>query len=123
MQPLHVVLLQSDSGISQNLIASLSNSASHVHLVRSSEELRRSIVNNHAGAVILDLELPSFSDVEQLSREFPDVSIVCNHRVADEQMWTESLNAGASDCCPSSDTRGMARAALANASQRSSPAA
>ena len=123
MRPLNVVLLQGDSGISQNLIASLSTSAHHVHLARSSEELRRSIVNNHAGAVILDLELASLSDVEQLSREFPDVSIVCNHRLADEQMWTESLNAGASDCCPSSDAKGIARAALANFSQRSSPAA
>lgn len=114
MQPLNVVLLQSDCGISQNLIASLSDSSSHVHLARSSEELRRSIVNNHAGAVILDLELSSLSDVEKLSREFPDVSIVCNHRIADEQMWTATLNAGAADCCPSSDTKAIARAALAN---------
>jgi DNA-binding NtrC family response regulator len=116
MQPLDVVLLQGDSGISQNLIASLSTSAHHVHLARSPEELRRSIVNNHAGAVILDLELSSLSDVEQLSREFPEVSIVCNHRLADEQMWTATLNAGAADCCPSSDTKGIARAAMASSS-------
>lgn len=113
MQPLNVVLLQSDSGISQNLIASLSNSTNEVHLARSTGELRSSIVNHRAGAVILDLELSSISDVEQLSREFPSVSIVCNHRVADEEMWTASLNAGAADCCPSSDTKGIARAALA----------
>jgi len=69
--------------------------------------------------VILDLELSSLSDVEQLSREFPDVSIVCNHRIADEQMWTATLNAGATDCCPSSDTKGIARAALANSPQHS----
>ncbi len=116
MQPLDVVLLQGDSGISQNLIASLTTSARHVHLARSSEELRRSIVSNHAGAVILDLELSSLSDVEHLSREFPEVSIVCNHRIADEQMWAATLNAGAADCCPSSDTKGIARAAMASSS-------
>lgn len=110
MQPLNVVLLQSDSGISKSLVDSLSKSSNEVHLARSSGELRSSIRNHHARAVILDLELSSLSDVEQLSREFPEVSIVCNHRVADEKMWTASLNAGASDCCPSSDTKGIARA-------------
>jgi DNA-binding NtrC family response regulator len=114
MQPLNVVLLQSDSGISQNLVASLSASDQHVHLARSSEELRRSIVNYHAGAVIVDLEAAPLSEVERLSHDFPDVSIVCNHRIADEQMWTASLTAGAADCCPSSDTKAIAKAALAH---------
>lgn len=112
MQPLNVVLLQSDSTISRNLIASLSDAENRVHLARSSNELRSSIVNHHANAVILDMEVSSLSDVEQLSREFPQVSIVCNHRLADEQMWTATLTAGAKDCCPSSDTKGIARAAL-----------
>jgi len=94
-------------------MASLSDSANHVHLARSAEDLRDSIVNYHAAAVILDLEASSLSDVERLSHEFPNVSIVCNHRIADEKMWAATLNAGAKDCCPSSDTKGIARAALA----------
>jgi DNA-binding NarL/FixJ family response regulator len=118
MQLLNVVLLQSDFGISQNLIASLSNSTNEIHLARSSGELRSSIVDHHAAAVILDLEVSSLSDVEQLSREFPGVSIVCNHRLADEEMWTATMNAGAADCCPSYDTKSIAKAALANSSSR-----
>ncbi|MGH9512126.1 MAG: hypothetical protein ACRD2U_08305 [Terriglobales bacterium] len=120
MQPLNVVLFQGDSGISQNLIASLSDSANHIRLAHSSQELRSYIHDQHPAAVIMDLELSSLSEVEQLSHEFPDVSIICNHRVADEQMWTASLNAGAADCCPSSDTKGIARAAIASSSQTSS---
>jgi hypothetical protein len=27
--------------------------------------------------------------------------------VADEEMWTRTLSAGADDCCPSSDMRGI----------------
>lgn len=112
MQPPNVVLLQSDSAISQNLVASLSRSTNEVYLARSTRELRSSIVDHHARAVVLDLEMSSLSDVEQLSRDFPGISIVCNHRLADEQMWTATLNAGATDCCPSYDTNGIAKAAL-----------
>jgi DNA-binding NtrC family response regulator len=114
MEPLNVVLLQSDSAISQNLIASLSKSTNEIYTARSRRELRSSILNHHAGAVILDLEASTLADVRELSREFPDVSIVCNHRLADEDMWTATMNAGAVDCCPSYDTRSIAKAALAN---------
>jgi DNA-binding NarL/FixJ family response regulator len=117
MQPLNVVLLQSDSGISQDLVSSLSDSANHIHLARTPEELRTSIVNYHPAAVILDLELSSLSEVERLSRDFPGVSIVCNHRIADEKMWAATLNAGAADCCPSSDTKAIAKAALASSAR------
>lgn len=117
MQPLNVVLLQGDSAISKKLVDSLSEVSGEVHVVGSSGELRNSIRNHHARAVILDLELSSLFDVQQLSREFPGVSIVCNHRIADEEMWTASLNAGAADCCPSSDTKGIARALATSSSE------
>jgi DNA-binding NtrC family response regulator len=123
MEPLNVVLLQSDSAISQNLIASLSKSTNEIYTARSRRELRSSIVNHHAGAVILDLEASSLADVEELSRDFPGVSIVCNHRLADEDMWTATMNAGAADCCPSSDTRSIARAALARSARKNTVAA
>ena len=35
---------------------------------------------------------------------------MCNHRLADEEMWTATLNAGAADCRPSQDARGIVRA-------------
>jgi hypothetical protein len=69
------------------------------------------------------METASISDVERLSREFPQACIVCTHRLADEDMWTAAVNAGAADVCPPSDTRGIVRTALRNASITNSAAA
>ena len=49
----------------------------------------------------------ALAEVETLKKEFEGVRVICNHRVADEEMWTRSLSVGADDCCPSSDTRGI----------------
>ena len=47
-----------------------------------------------------------------LKKEFQGIRVICNHRVADEEMWTRTLSAGADDCCPSSDMRGILFAAV-----------
>ncbi|MGA8150967.1 MAG: hypothetical protein WB952_08465 [Terriglobales bacterium] len=112
MPSLHVVLLQSDSGVAKSLVSALSNSFDSVHLSRSLGELRTSIIRHRARVAILDLEKASFSDVRTLSGDFPGACIVCTHRCADEEMWTAALNAGASDVCSSWDTSGVVRAAL-----------
>jgi DNA-binding NarL/FixJ family response regulator len=114
MQPLDVVLLQSDSGVAQSLVSALSNSCASVHQVDSFGELRSGIAKHRAGIAILDMEAASISDIERLSREFPETCIVCTHRLADDAMWTAAVNAGATDVCPPSDTRGILRAALRN---------
>ena len=62
-------------------------------------------------AIIVDLEAASLSEVEELKREFQGTRIVCNHRVADEEMWTRTLTAGADDFCPSNDVRAILSAA------------
>ena len=116
MQPLNVVLLQSDSRVAQSLVSALANTFSSVRQVQSLGELRASIAKHRAGIAILDMETVSISDVEHLSREFPKACIVCTHRLADEDMWTAAVNAGAADVCPPSDTRGIVRTALRNAS-------
>jgi hypothetical protein len=69
------------------------------------------------------MEAASISDVEHLSREFPKARIICTHRLADDNMWTAALNAGAADICPPSDTRGIVRAALGDAEMKRSAAA
>ena len=122
MQPLNVVLLQNDSGVAQALVSALASSAS-VRQVKSLGELRHSIAKHVTGIAILDMEAASMSDVEHLSREFPKARIVCTHRLADDNMWTAALNAGAADVCPPSDTRGIVRAALGNADMKQSAAA
>jgi DNA-binding response OmpR family regulator len=107
MQPSNVVLLQSDPNMAQTLAVSLSNSFHRVYVARSLNELRHAAAKHQPFAIILDLEAANLDDVESLKRDFNQVRIVCNHRVADEEMWTHSLRVGADDCCPSSDTRGI----------------
>lgn len=123
MQPLNVVLLQSDSRVALSLVSALANTFSSVHQVQSLGELRTSIAKHRAGIAIMDMEAASLSDVEHLSREFPKACIVCTHRLADEDMWTAAVNAGAVDVCPPSDTQGILRAALRNGPMTQSAAA
>ena len=123
MQPFNVILLQSDSRVAQSLVSALANNFGSVHQVQSLGELRTSIAKHRAGVAILDMETASMSDVEHLSREFPKACIVCTHRLADEDMWTAAVNAGAADVCPPSDTRCIVRTALRNASMTQSAAA
>jgi len=114
MQSLNVVLLQSDPGTAQFLVAPLCNFFRSVRQARSFGDLQNSVAKQGAGVVILDLEMASIPDVEQLCHDFPGIYVVCNHRVADEEMWAASLNAGAADCYCSDDTRGILTAALCN---------
>ncbi|MBZ5722204.1 MAG: hypothetical protein LAO03_17670 [Acidobacteriia bacterium] len=123
MQSLNVILLQSDSSVAQTLVASLCSSFHSVRMVRSLDELRTSIPKHRCDVVVLDMEVATLSDVERLSREFPQACIVCTHRLADEEMWTAALNAGAVDICPSTDAQSILMAALRNGSQTRSAAA
>ena len=118
-----VVLLQSDPLLAKSLMASLCNSFRSVHIAPSLDDLRSSVAKHRADVAIVDIERASLSDVHRLSSEFPGVGIVCTHRLADEEMWTEALNAGAADICPSNDTRGIIIAAKRSAGMMHSAAA
>src|SRR5258708_6920628 len=112
MQPSNVMLLQSDPRVAQTLVVSLSNSFHRVHVAKSVDELRYAAAKHHPFAMIVDLESATLADVESLKRDFHEIRVVCNHRVADEEMWTRTLNAGADDCCPTSDMRGILQATV-----------
>jgi DNA-binding NarL/FixJ family response regulator len=112
MQHTNIVLLQSDPIIAQTLAALLSDSFHHVHVAQSVDELRNAAAKNRPAAIVLDLESASLADVETLKKEFSGIRVICNHRVADEEMWTRTLSVGADDCCPSSDTRGILSSAV-----------
>jgi DNA-binding NarL/FixJ family response regulator len=112
MQTSNVVLLQSDPNVARTLAASLTNSFHSVHVTKSLDELRHAAAKHRPHVMIVDLETATLADVESLKREFQATRIICNHRVADEEMWTRTLNAGADDCCPSSDTRSILYSAL-----------
>jgi DNA-binding NarL/FixJ family response regulator len=109
--------------VAQCIVSALGSTFSSVRQVQSLGELRTSIAKHRAGIAILDMEAASISDVEHLSREFPTACIVCTHRLADENLWTAAVNAGAADVCPPSDTQGILRTALRNASITHSAAA
>ncbi|HJT01960.1 MAG TPA: hypothetical protein VJ756_22900 [Terriglobales bacterium] len=76
-----------------------------------------------AQVVIVDLELVSRTEVEWLRREFPGICLVCTHRLADDEMWTEMVEAGASDLCYSADCQSILSAALRSTQSAKSIAA
>jgi DNA-binding NarL/FixJ family response regulator len=123
MQPLNVVVLQGDPGIASSLGTALSISFSSVHNASSASELRDLLKPNKRGVLILDIETVPLREVGRLSADFPQASIVCTHRVPDEDMWLAALAAGAADICPSSDISAIVRSALGSASSAASAAA
>ena len=122
MQPCNIVLLQSDPQVAQTLVASLSNSFHRVHVVLTISDLHEIVARHRPFAVVLDLESATVADVESLTREFQGVRILCNHRVADEEMWTRTLSAGADDCFRTSDMRGILSAAMGHTAMAQSVA-
>jgi DNA-binding response OmpR family regulator len=115
MQALTIIVLQSDPRLSQALAATLSHHYHSVHVAKSLDELWISIPQHRADVAILDIEHSCLEEVARLHRQFPSVSILCTHRVADEEMWAAALNAGASDMCPALDTEGILMSAERNA--------
>jgi DNA-binding response OmpR family regulator len=101
-----VVVLEKDSSLVQFLIAGLRPHFS-VLAAQSNKELRETVAGTHSDAVILNLEHGKFSDVENLRHDFPELTIICTHRVPDETMWMAALEAGASDVCPADDIAGV----------------
>jgi DNA-binding response OmpR family regulator len=115
MQALTIIVLQSDPRLSQALAATLSHHYHSVHVANSLDELWISIPQHRADVAILDIEHSCLEEVARLHHQFPSVSILCTHRVADEEMWAAALNAGASDMCPALDTEGILMSAERNA--------
>jgi ActR/RegA family two-component response regulator len=112
MQPSNVVLLQSDPNLAQTLATSLSNSFHRVHVAESLDDLRHAVARTCPFAIVVDLEIATLGDVASLKQDFREIRIICNHRVADEEMWSCSLSVGADDCCPSDDMRGILSATV-----------
>ncbi len=108
MQALTIIVFQRDPRLAQALASILSLHYHAVYVATSVEELRFDIPRHRADVAVVDIEASCLSEVERLHREFPQVSIVCTHRVADEEMWAAALNAGASDMCPAFDIKGVA---------------
>jgi len=118
MEQLNVVLYQNDSRTAQELAASLSHITS-VYQAESPDEIRPTIARYRAEVLVLDLETSGLSDVKRLHNEFPGLSIVCTHRLADEELWTEALNQGASDMCVPWNTQEIVQSVMREHAHRS----
>jgi|SRR5579859_514868 len=97
-----VVLLEKDPGIARSLAGGLRHHFL-VHVTRSREELRDDVVRTRPEAMVLNIEYWHLRDVESLHQDFPQIPIVCTHRIPDEEMWMAALAAGACDVCPADD--------------------
>lgn len=107
-----VVLFQADARTAQILAENLSRHVRSVHLARTCDEIRPNIAWHRAEVLVLDLENSCLSEVYRLHREFPCLSIVCTHRLADEELWTEALNQGAADMCEPRNTHDILRSVM-----------
>jgi CheY-like chemotaxis protein len=111
MQGPTILIANSDPNNTTNLSEVLRQHARSVLVVGSPEELLAAVPKHRATTVIADLETVPLSEIERLHKTFRQLSIICTHRVPDEQMWADSLAAGAIDCCHNRDLNGIARAA------------
>jgi len=99
-----VVVLEKDPKVARSLAGGLRPHFS-VHVIQSREELRERLAKNHPEAVVLNIEYWRLTDVESLHHDFPELPIVCTHRIPDEEMWMAALEAGATDVCPADDVK------------------
>jgi DNA-binding NtrC family response regulator len=112
-----VVVLEKDPGVARSLAGGLRGHFS-VHLAGSHEELWDNLVEDLPQAVVLNIEYWRLSDVESLHRDFPQIPIVCTHRVPDEEMWMAALSAGASDVCAADDVGNVLTSVLRSTAHR-----
>lgn len=106
MLSLNVVLAQHDPAAATALANNLRGQCRAVTLV-DKEKIRETIMRHRADVAVVDLEMFSIPEVKQLCKEFQHVSVVCTHRLADEKLWTNVMNAGATDCCLPTDVNGI----------------
>ena len=114
MQPMNIVVAQNDFVIAAQLAASLHRHFRSVAVARSVEEMRAALPRRRPELAVVDLETISLQELEALCQEFQDVPFVCTHRLPDEQMWTDALEAGASDICQTNDLSGILLAVRRN---------
>src|SRR5579863_2750627 len=117
-----VVVLEKDPAIAHSLAGGLRPHFS-VHLAGTREELRDTVTQKLPEVVVLNIEYWRLTDVESLHRDFPELPIVCTHRVPDEEMWMAALEAGASDVCSSGDVDSLLTSVLRNTGLSRSAAA
>ena len=111
MRPISAIVVHKDSSFIETLASSLRQHFRLVNTASSADGARSQIRNHHAQLLIIDLESVDLEQIKLLNMEFSGITIVCTHRLADEELWLQALRAGAADCCHESDIRGIVLAA------------
>lgn len=109
MKPHDVIVAQSDCIVAEHLAAKLHPYFKSVNVARDVDEIKRIIHRQGADVVVLDLCMADIRDVRQLTDEFQGIGFICTHRVPDEEMWRDTLEAGAVDCCANDDVNEIVR--------------
>jgi DNA-binding NtrC family response regulator len=109
-----IVVLARNPEIAQSLAGGLRLHFHSVHLTNSCDEFRKTVASSRPEAVVLDIEQSRLSDVESLHHDFPELPIVCTHRIPDEEMWRAALEVGASDVCAADDVANVLTSVLRN---------
>jgi DNA-binding NtrC family response regulator len=112
MAHLNVVIVQSNPQYAESLAAVL-GSKCNVSVAGSIDELRRAVNKHRWNAAVVDLDVVSMQEIATLHREY-GLDVVCTHRVADEKMWVDAVNAGAVDVCYPNDTTAISGALCVN---------
>src|SRR5579863_912905 len=107
MRPINVVLAHHDAVSAERLAASLGKQFRNLLLANSCEELQSAVGRFRAPFAVVDLELISLPELRELCSQYPSTAFVSIHRLADDKMWSETLAAGAVDCCCSADVSGI----------------
>ena len=108
----NAVVVESDPRVAKTLAGGLSSHFHSIHLARSGEDLRERVAKNRPEVVILDMEYSRLADLRNLHHDFPSLPIVCTHRVPDERLWIDALEAGATDVCAVNDVQDVLTSAL-----------
>lgn len=110
MQSPSVVIAQNDPRLARELARQLQIHFRDVRVIASLPLLREEPIQPVPLAVIVDLEWIGFPELRNLCNRWPESVVVCTHRLPDDEMWVDSLGAGATDCCHASDMTSILRA-------------
>ncbi len=106
------IVAQTDGAIAANLALALRHHCRSVYVAQTPDDVRYAVPKHRANLVIADLELMDLNKVRELRHQFGNVQIVCTHRLADEELWAQTLEAGADDCCYTGDLNSIIRSAF-----------
>jgi hypothetical protein len=107
MRPINVVLAHHDTTSAERLAASLGKQFRNLIVAQTGEEVKSAVARFRAPFAVVDLEVVGLAELKQMCQQFPATAFVGVHRLANDEMWSQTLAAGAVDCCYSSDVQNI----------------